>query len=63
LLQLDQGLKLDRVRSVLDGHYSSTGRSSIDPALMLRILLIGYVYGIRSERRLCSEIHLNLAYR
>ena len=34
-----------------------------DPELMLRILLIGYVYGIRSERQLCSEVHLNLAYR
>lgn len=63
LRQLDLVLNFDRVRSVLAGHYSSTGRPSIDPELMLRILLIGYVYGIRSERRLCSEIHLNLAYR
>jgi transposase len=63
LRKLDQVLNFDRVRSVLSGHYSSTGRPSIDPELMLRILLIGYAYGIRSERRLCSEIHLNLAYR
>jgi transposase len=63
LRQLDVVLNFDRVRSALAGHYSSTGRPSIDPELMLRILLIGYVYGIRSERRLCSEIHLNLAYR
>jgi transposase len=63
LRQLDLVLNFDRVRSVLAGHYSSTGRPSIDPELMLRILLIGYVYGIRSERQLCSEIHLNLAYR
>jgi transposase len=63
LRKLDPVLNFDRVRSVLSGHYSSTGRPSIDPELMLRILLIGYAYGIRSERRLCSEIHLNLAYR
>jgi transposase len=63
LRQLDLVLNFDRVRSVLSGHYSSTGRPSIDPELMLRILLVGYVYGIRSERQLCSEVHLNLAYR
>jgi len=63
LRQLDLVLNFDRVRSVLTSHYSLTGRPSIDPELMLRILLIGYVYGIRSERRLCNEIHLNLAYR
>jgi hypothetical protein len=39
------------------------GRPSIDPELMIRMLLIGYVYGIRSERRLVEEVHLNLAYR
>jgi transposase len=63
LRQLDAVLNFERVRSVLASHYSSTGRPSIDPELMLRILLIGYVYGIRSERQLCSEVHLNLAYR
>ena len=63
LRRLDSVLNFDRVRSVLAGHYSSTGRPSIDPELMLRILLIGYAYGIRSERQLCSEVHLNLAYR
>src|SRR5260370_13338803 len=63
LRQLDLVLNFERVRSVLAGHYSATGRPSIDPELMLRILLIGYVYGIRSEWQLCSEVHLNLAYR
>src|SRR5271170_2835847 len=48
---------------VLAGHYSPLGRPSIDPELMLRMLLVGYAYGIRSERRLCNEVHLNLAYR
>ena len=48
---------------MLAGHPSATGRPSIDPELMLRMLFIGYAYGIRSERQLCSEVHLNLAYR
>ena len=51
------------VREALADSYSVTGRPSIDPELMLRILLVGYLLGIRSERRLCQEVHLNLAYR
>jgi transposase len=47
----------------LEPYFSHTGRLSIDPELMIRILLIGYCYGIRSERRLCEEVKLNLAYR
>jgi transposase len=43
--------------------YSHTGRPSIDPALMMRMLIVGYCYGIRSERKLCEEVSLNLAYR
>jgi transposase len=43
--------------------YSETGRPSIDPELLIRMLIIGYCFGIRSERRLCEEVHLNLAYR
>ncbi len=50
-------------RKSLEPYYSSTGRPSIDPELMIRMLLIGYLFGIRSERRLCEEVHLNLAYR
>lgn len=45
------------------GVYSHTGRPSIDPSLMIRMLVIGHVMGLRSERRLCHEVHLNLAYR
>jgi transposase len=60
---LDAVLNFDKARSVLAGHYSHTGRPSIDPELMLRMLLIGYAYGIRSERQLCREVNLNLAYR
>src|SRR3982751_756494 len=63
LRQLDAVLHFDRVRTVLSEHYSHTGRPSIDPELLLRMLLLGYAYGIRSERRLCREVHLNLAYR
>src|SRR5262245_37211211 len=44
-------------------HYSHTGRPSIDPELMMRMLIVGYCFGIRSERRLCEEVALNLAYR
>ena len=51
------------VRRVMAPHYSATGRPSIDPELMIRTLLIGYLSGIRSERRLCAEVHLNLAHR
>ncbi len=44
-------------------HYRRFGRPSIDPVLMIRILILGYVFAIRSERRLCSEVQVNLAYR
>ena len=56
-------LDLDDVRQALKPFYSSTGRPSIDPELMIRMLIAGYCMGIRSERRLCEEVHLNLAYR
>jgi transposase len=54
---------LSDTRSVLAPYYSATGRPSIDPKLMIRIQLVGYCMGIRSERPLCEEVHLNLAYR
>lgn len=60
---IDRVFDFDRLRSLLAPYYSSTGRPSIDPELMIRMLLIGYAFGIRSERRLCEEVHLNLAYR
>jgi transposase len=43
--------------------YSDTGRPSIDPELLIRMLIVGYCYGIRAERRLCEEVTLHLAYR
>src|SRR5215470_3458807 len=51
------------LREKLARFYSEIGRPSIDPELMLRMLIVGYCYGIRSERQLCEEVHLNLAYR
>jgi len=47
----------------LKPHYSDIGRPSIDPELMIRMLIVGYCYGIRSERKLCDEVELHLAYR
>jgi transposase len=56
-------LDLDWVHKELAPYYSHTGRPSIDPMLMIRMLIVGYVFAIRSERRLCSEVQVNLAYR
>jgi transposase len=63
LRSIDRFVDLGRVRSELAAFYSQLGRPSIDPELMIRMLLVGYCFGIRSERRLCEEVHLNLAYR
>ena len=63
LRSIDRFADLGDVRRRLAPLYSSTGRPSVDPELMIRMLLIGYCFGIRSERRLCDEVHLNLAYR
>src|ERR1700757_4275578 len=63
LRAIDSFVDLADLRVRLAPFYSSIGRPSIDPELMIRMLLIGYCFGIRSERRLCDEVHLNLAYR
>jgi transposase len=60
---IDGFLDLADLRQHLAPFYSHTGRPSVDPELMVRMLLVGYCFGIRSERRLCEEVHLNLAYR
>ena len=60
---IDRFAELGEVRRALAPFYSNTGRPSVDPELMIRMLIIGYCFGIRSERRLCEEVHLNLAYR
>ena len=63
LRSIDRFLDLSDLREHLAPYYSHTGRPSIDPELMMRMLIIGYCLGIRSERRLCEEVKLNLAYR
>jgi transposase len=56
-------LDLSWVHNELASHYSPIGRPSIDPVLMIRMLVVGYVFAIRSERALCREVQVNLAYR
>ncbi len=60
---IDRCLDLGDLRPHLAPFYSHTGRPSVDPELVVRMLIVGYSFGIRSERRLCEEVHLNLAYR
>src|SRR5476651_1159152 len=61
--KIDAALDLSWLRSELTPHYSSMGRPSIDPELMIRMLVVGYVFAIRSERLICREVQVNLAYR
>ncbi len=61
--KIDGVLDLSWLRAELAPYYSHTGRPSIDPELMLRMLIVGYVFAIRSERQLCSELQVNMAYR
>jgi len=56
-------LDLSWVYAELEPYYSPLGRPSIDPVLMLRMLIVGYVFAIRSERSLCREVQVNMAYR
>ena len=56
-------LDLSWVHAELGPYYSPLGRPSIDPVLMIRMLIVGYVFAIRSERSLCREVQVNLAYR
>jgi transposase len=63
LRSIDRFVDLGEMRSHLAPFYSSTGRPSVDPELLIRMLIVGYCYGIRTERRLCEEVHLNLACR
>ncbi len=63
LRSIDRFVDLSDIRQYLAKFYSHTGRPSVDPELLIRMLLVGYCLGIRSERRLCEEVHLNLAYR
>ncbi len=63
LRRIDAVLDLSWLRDELEAHYSHLGCPSICPELMMRMLLVGYCYSVRSERRLCQEVKMNLAYR
>jgi hypothetical protein len=60
--QIDAMLDLSWVHRELAAFYSHTGRPSIDQVLMIRMLIIGYVFAIRSEQGICTEVQVNLAY-
>jgi transposase len=60
---IDRSVDFSFVRDRLTRFYSPTGRPSIDPEVLLRLLLVGYLYGITSERRLLDEVRMHLAYR
>ena len=62
LRAIDRFLDLEEVCAHVAPFYSPIGRPSIDPELLICMLLVGYCFGIRSERRLCEEVHLNLAW-
>jgi transposase len=61
--KIETALDLSWLHSELAPHYSSLGRPSIDPELIIRMLVVGYVFAIRSERLICREVQVNLAYR
>jgi len=63
LRSIDRLVELGELRRELSSFYSTLGRPSVDPEHMIRMLIVGYCFGIRSERRLCEEVHLNLGYR
>jgi len=60
---IDRHVNFDFVRAKLKDRYSDTGRPSIDPELLLRMLLVGYLYGVTSERKLVEELRMHLAWR
>ena len=63
LRSIERFVDLSGIRDHLRPFYSEMGRPSIDPELMIRMLIVGYCYGIRFERRLCEEVEMHLAYR
>jgi len=60
---IDRHVNFEFIRAKLKDSYSDTGRPSIDPALLLRMLLVGYLYGVTSERKLVEELRMHLAWR
>ena len=62
LRKIDRMVSFDFIYELLAPYYPATGRPSVDPVSMFKMLLIGYLYGIKSERRLVEEVQLNIAY-
>ena len=63
LRKIDRMVRFEFIYELLTPYYPSNGRPSVDPVSMFKMLLVGYLYGIKSERRLLEEVRLNLAYR
>lgn len=63
LKQIDKKINFDFIYELAAPYNATTGRKSVDPVMMIKMLLIGYLYGIKSERRLAEEVNLNIAYR
>ena len=63
LRKIDRIISFEFIYDLLAPYYPSIGRPSVDPVCMFKMLLVGYLYGIKSERRLEEEVRLNLAYR
>lgn len=63
LRKINEMISFDFIYEFLAPYYPSVGRPSVDPVSMLKMLLVGYLYGIKSERRLVEEVQLNIAYR
>ena len=63
LRKIDRVISFEFIYDLLAPYYPSIGRPSVDPVCMFKMLLVGYLYGIKSERRLEAEVQLNLAYR
>ena len=63
LRQINQLVSFDFIYDLAAPYYPASGRPSVDPVSMFKMLLVGYLYGIKSERRLVQEVQLNIAYR
>ena len=63
LKQIDKLVDFEFIYELAAPYYSMKGRKSIDPVTLIKMLLIGYLYGIKSERRLVEEVQVNIAYR
>ncbi|MDX1697154.1 MAG: transposase, partial [Thiohalobacterales bacterium] len=63
LRQIDEAVDLGFIKRKVKHLYSHTGRPSVDPEVLIRMLLVGYLYGISSERRLCEDVGMHIGYR